>query len=259
MTAALSLSQITHQYPGGITALHDVTLDVPAGQFAALLGPSGCGKSTLLRIAAGLIAPTAGRVLLNAPPDSASRAPVISFVFQDATLMPWASVFDNVWLPLRLRGVSRTDARADVMAQLQAMGLAGFADVFPHALSGGMRMRVSIARALATSPDLLLMDEPFAALDEITRQRLNDDLLALWQSRRFTVVFVTHSVFEAVYLSQRVRVMSARPGQLIAEVAVDKSYPREPLWRTTEDFGAVCRAASAALTAGYADTARAAA
>ena len=259
MTAALSLSQITHQFAGSVTALHDVTLDVPAGQFAALLGPSGCGKSTLLRIAAGLIAPTSGRVQLNMPPDSVSPAPVISFVFQDPTLMPWSSVFDNVWLPLRLRGVSRADARSEVMAQLQAMGLAEFADAYPHELSGGMRMRVSIARALVTSPDLLLMDEPFAALDEITRQRLNDDLLVLWLARRFTVVFVTHSVFEAVYLSQRVRVMSARPGRILTEVAVDKPYPRAALWRTTEDFGVVCRAASVALTAGYADTARAAA
>lgn len=248
MTAALSLTNITHQFADGVRALVDVNFEVPAGQFAALLGPSGCGKSTLLRIAAGLLPPSAGRVRI----DAGARAAVLSFVFQDATLMPWASVFDNVWLPLRLQGVSRAAARTAVTAQLHAMGLIDRAAAFPHQLSGGMRMRVSIARALVTQPDLLLMDEPFAALDEITRQRLNDDLLALWHRRRFTTVFVTHSVFEAVYLAERVCIMSARPGRIGADLAVGKAYPRAAEWRTQADFGERCRGASAALVDSYA-------
>jgi NitT/TauT family transport system ATP-binding protein len=256
MTAALSLSRVTHQYAGGVTALRDASLEVAAGQFAALLGPSGCGKTTLLRFAAGLVQPTSGEVKVFS---TDTREPTVSCVFQDATLMPWASVFDNVWLPLRLQGSSRAAARARIETQLAAMGLADFAAAYTHELSGGMKMRVSIARALVTSPDLLLMDEPFAALDEITRQRLNDDLLSLWQVRGFTVLFVTHSVFEAVYLSQRVLVMSARPGRVMADIAIDKPYPRAALWRTQDDFGSNCRAASAALASSYANELRVAA
>jgi NitT/TauT family transport system ATP-binding protein len=212
----------------------------------ALLGPSGCGKTTVLRLLAGLDAADAGTVLVG----GADTAPVLSYVFQDPTLMPWASVFDNVWLPLRIGGIGRADAAERIAPVLQAVGLADFAQALPHVLSGGMRMRASIARALVTRPDVLLLDEPFAALDEITRQRLNGDLLALWARHRFTCVFVTHSVFEAVFLAQRVLVMSARPGRVIADLAVD-APERGAAWRADARYLELCRAASAALESGY--------
>jgi NitT/TauT family transport system ATP-binding protein len=228
-------------------ALAGLSLDVAAGSFVALLGPSGCGKTTALRLAAGLDAPTRGRVTLGHD----GAPPVVSYVFQDATLMPWASVVDNVWLPLRLRGTTRDEARTRMAPLLDTLGLTSFADALPHELSGGLKMRVSIARALVTRPDLLLMDEPFAALDEITRQRLNGELLALWQAQRFTALFVTHSVFEAVFLAQRVVVMSGRPGRVVADLAVDAPYPRSAAWRLGADYARQCAAASAALEAGF--------
>ena len=228
-------------------ALAGLSLDVAAGSFVALLGPSGCGKTTALRLAAGLDAPTRGRVTLGHD----GAPPVVSYVFQDATLMPWASVIDNVWLPLRLRGTAREEARATMAPLLDTLGLTSFADALPHELSGGLKMRVSIARALVTRPDLLLMDEPFAALDEITRQRLNGELLALWQAQRFTTLFVTHSVFEAVFLAQRVVVMSGRPGRVVADLAVDAPYPRSAAWRLDAAYARTCAAASAALEAGF--------
>jgi NitT/TauT family transport system ATP-binding protein len=237
----ISLQSVDKQFAAGVQALRGTTLQVVEREFVSLLGPSGCGKSTVLRLVAGLDVPTAGRVASDSGPGGTA------FVFQEPTLMPWASVFDNVWLPLRLAGLSRREAGDRVQGLLRTVGLAEFAQAFPAELSGGMKMRASIARALVTAPRLLLMDEPFAALDEITRQRLNDDLLRWWQSQPLTALFVTHSVFEAVFLSQRVLVMSARPGRIAAEVAVDEPYPRGAAFRTSTRYAALCRQVSNAL------------
>jgi NitT/TauT family transport system ATP-binding protein len=214
----------------------------------SLLGPSGCGKSTLLRIIAGLTDPSEGtldRPLAGSGPESGS----VGFVFQDATLMPWANALGNVMLPLRLARTPRGEASDRAATALASVGLAGFEKSYPRALSGGMRMRVSIARALVTRPKLLLMDEPFAALDEITRFRLNNDLLELWRQQRFTAVFVTHSVFESVYLSGRVLVMAARPGRIVREVPVTGPDVRDDRFRTSPEYAAQCRAVSQALQA----------
>jgi NitT/TauT family transport system ATP-binding protein len=219
-----------------------MSLNLWEGDFVSLLGPSGCGKSTALRLIAGLTHPTLGRIRWREGADGG-----LGVVFQEPTLAPWSTVFDNVWLPLRLKGVSRETARADILASLDAVGLAGFDRAYPRELSGGMKMRVSIARAMVTKPKLLLMDEPFAALDEITRFKLNDDLLALQQRLGCTVVFVTHSVFESVFLSNRIVVMAARPGRVIREIAVDAPYPRDDSFRTSADYAAHCRRASEAL------------
>jgi NitT/TauT family transport system ATP-binding protein len=247
MTAAIRLEAVQRRFPSGLDALSDLSFEVPEGQFTALLGPSGCGKTTVLRLIAGLDRPTAG----TARVETNGGKPEISYVFQDPTLMPWASLFDNVRLPLRIAGGSRAEARRRIAPTLESLGLGGFADAYPAELSGGMRMRASIARALVTQPRVLLMDEPFAALDEITRNRLNDDLLGLWQSQGFTVLFVTHSVFEAVYLSQRVLVMSPRPGRIIADLPIDEPYPRRPDLRLSPHYAQRCRTASAALEAGF--------
>jgi NitT/TauT family transport system ATP-binding protein len=253
MSTAVSLAAASRRFGPDLLALDALSLDIAPGAFVALLGPSGCGKTTVLRLVAGLDAPTGGTVRVG----SADGAPpVLSYVFQDATLMPWASVFDNVWLPLRIAGVTRSEAQERIAPALRALGLDGFGNALPAELSGGMKMRVSIARALVTQPDLLLMDEPFAALDEITRQRLNGELLALWQAQRFTALFVTHSVFEAVFLAQRVVVMSARPGRIVADLAIDAPYPRGSDWRLSARYAQLCRSASAALEEGYAADAR---
>jgi len=251
MAAAVELRGVVRRFRRGVLALAGVDLAVGAGEFVALLGPSGCGKTTVLRLLAGLDSADAGTVRVG----EAATAPVLSYVFQDATLMPWARVFDNVWLPLRIGGVSRAAAEEKIAPVLQAVGLAEFAQALPHELSGGMKMRASIARALVTQPDVLLLDEPFAALDEITRQRLNRDLLELWQRQRFTCVFVTHSVFEAAFLAQRLLVMSARPGRVIAELPVAAPQPRSGAWRTDARYLEICRAASAALESGLAEPA----
>ena len=200
-----------------VEALHDVSLDIDRADFVALLGPSGCGKSSLLRLIAGLDRPDEGRLEWEAgrPPAPGE----IGFVFQDPTLLPWASAEDNVFLPLRLRGIARGRAMPEVRAALGRVGLGGFEQARPRELSGGMRMRVSIARALVTRPALLLMDEPFAALDEFTRHRLQEDLLALWQSLDCTVVFVTHSIYEAAFLARRIVLMTPRPGRIAQEIA----------------------------------------
>ena len=171
----------------------------------------------------------------------------IGFVFQEPTLMPWATVFSNVWLPLRLKGVSKRAASAEIMHALEMVGLTQFANAYPRELSGGMKMRVSIARALVTKPKLLLMDEPFAALDEITRFKLNNDILRLWEAEHWTVIFVTHSVFESVYLSNRIVVMAARPGRVVSDLAVGAPYPRGDAFRTSADYNSHCRLASDAL------------
>ena len=243
-SALVRMEGVAKTFANGTVALEGLTLAIGAGSFTSILGPSGCGKSTALRLIAGLGDATAGAVRLAT--EAARRD--IGFVFQEPTLMPWASVSDNVFLPLRLAGQTRSDARNDIERALDLVGLAGFADAYPRELSGGMRMRASIARALVTKPRLLLMDEPFAALDEITRFRLNDDLLALWKSEGWTVVFVTHSVFESVYLSNRILVMTPRPGRIAADIAVDAPYPRgDTGFRTTDAYNRYCREVSARL------------
>jgi NitT/TauT family transport system ATP-binding protein len=242
----ISLHQVHKRFDGGLEALREVSLEVNAGEFVALLGPSGCGKSTVLRLAAGLEAASAGRVCAPAL-DTGSGGGATAFVFQEPTLMPWASVFDNVWLPLRLAHRSRAECAPLVRQVLTTVGLAEFEHTYPAQLSGGMKMRASIARALVTQPRVLLMDEPFAALDDITRQKLNGDLLRWWAEQHLAALFVTHSVAEAVFLSQRVLVMSARPGRVVAEVAIDEPTPRTPAFRASAAFVQACHHLSQAL------------
>lgn len=239
----ISLRNVGKIYPNGTEALRDVSLEVPGrSQFISLLGPSGCGKSTLLRMIAGLDPYSSGEIEWPTSSYSAEGRPLaeIGYVFQEPTLMPWANVFDNVFLPLRLKGKSRASVREQVMAALEMVGLHKFARSYPRELSGGMKMRVSIARALVTRPRVLLMDEPFAALDEITRLKLNNDLLSLWERQGLTVIFVTHSVYESVYLSDRIVVMAARPGRVIADLAIDVPYPRTEAYRTSPTYNRHC-------------------
>jgi NitT/TauT family transport system ATP-binding protein len=243
-TPVVTLEGVGKRYANGTLAVQGVELAIARGDFVSLLGPSGCGKSTVLRMVAGLIEPTMGRIAMASGGGGTGD---IGFVFQEPTLMPWASSLKNVMLPLRLAGMNRTEAADRAAAALASVGLAGFEKAYPRALSGGMKMRVSIARALVTKPRLLLMDEPFAALDEITRHRLNNDLLTLWEAERFTAVFVTHSVFESVYLSRRIVVMAARPGRVVGDIAVDAPYPRGEVYRTSSDYAAHCREVSEAL------------
>ncbi|WP_417672225.1 ABC transporter ATP-binding protein [Roseibium sp.] len=245
----VSLNGVSKTFSNGTTALQDMSMDIQQGEFISLLGPSGCGKSTALRIIAGLGDPSSGSISWPTSDHDASgnAMPEISFVFQEPTLMPWATVFNNVWLPLRLKGISKQAARDRVLEALEMVGLDKFTDAYPRELSGGMKMRVSIARALVTRPKLLLMDEPFAALDEITRFKLNNDLLHLWEKFGWTVIFVTHSVFESVYLSNRIVVMAARPGRVVNDMKVDAPYPREEEFRTSTVYNEYCRDASAAL------------
>src|SRR6478609_4330129 len=248
---AVRLRAVTKIYDNGVMALGPLDLDVAKGEFVSLLGPSGCGKSTALRLIAGLSAPSAGTVNVSHRSNRKDGRHPIGFVFQEPTLMPWASVRENVRLPLKLSHAPATDADRRIEEALAQVGLAEFADAFPRELSGGMKMRVSLARALVTDPEILLMDEPFAALDEITRFRLNNDLLELWRRLRKTVIFVTHSVFESVYLSRRVLVMSARPGRIAAEFRIDAPEPRGEEFRTSADYAGFCRKVSAALMPAY--------
>jgi NitT/TauT family transport system ATP-binding protein len=249
--AAVSLRGVTKVYDNGVVALGPVDLEVRRGEFVSLLGPSGCGKSTALRLIAGLSAPTSGAIRVAGPAVTAGGGHPVGFVFQEPTLMPWTTVRENVRLPLKLAHVPFSAAKARVDEALAEVGLSEFADSYPRELSGGMKMRVSLARALVTDPDILLMDEPFAALDEITRFRLNNDLLALWRSLRKTVIFVTHSVFESVYLSQRVLVMTARPGRIAAEIGIETGEPRGEDFRTSADYAGYCRKVSNALAPAY--------
>ena len=242
----VALRGVDKTFPNDVRALAGLNLTVRSGEFVSLLGPSGCGKSTALRIIAGLTAPSAGTVEWSGGARRAGDAR-IGFVFQEPTLMPWASVFENVLLPFKLRRAATREAVARAEAMIDRVGLRAFGAAYPRELSGGMRMRVSIARALVTEPELLLMDEPFAALDEITRFKLNDDLLAMWETLRTTVVFVTHSVFESVFLSSRIVVMAARPGRVSADLAVDTPYPRDRNFRTSAEYAAHCRRVSEAL------------
>ncbi|MBV8504712.1 MAG: ABC transporter ATP-binding protein [Alphaproteobacteria bacterium] len=241
-----------------MTALEGIELEVRRGEFLSLLGPSGCGKTTLLRIIAGLSEPSSGIRRLSLATDRAGRVPAgrIGFVFQDPTLMPWSTVADNVLLPFRLAGRIGPRERERAAAEIRSVGLAGFEQAYPRQLSGGMRMRVSIARALVTDPDLLLLDEPFAALDEITRMALNDDLMRLWQSHQPTVVFVTHSVFESVYLSTRIAVLTPRPGHIVVELPVELPQPRERSLRTSPHYTELCATVSEQLARAMAGTVR---
>ncbi len=241
---------VSKQFGNGTLAVRDVNLSLGEGEFVSLLGPSGCGKSTLLRMIAGLGAPSSGTIEWPTTVHDASGEPQrdLGFVFQDPTLMPWATALANVMMPLTLKGVRTSEARERAAAMLALVGLSGFEKSYPRELSGGMKMRVSIARGLVLRPKILLMDEPFAALDEITRHRLNDDLLELWWKEKFTAVFVTHSVFESVYLSKRIVVMAARPGRVMADLDVDAPYPRDDLFRTSPESAHLCRVVSGKLT-----------
>jgi len=247
--ALLVMKDVSKVFSSGTVALTDMSLTVNGGEFVSLLGPSGCGKSTALRIIAGLGDTTSGTIDWPSSRINSKGLPDgdISFVFQEPTLMPWATVFGNVYLPLKLRGISKAAARADILAALDSVGLKDFVDAYPRELSGGMKMRVSIARALVTKPRLLLMDEPFAALDEITRQKLNDDVLRLWRETGITVIFVTHSVFESAYLSNRIIVMKARPGRVHDDFPLVTSAERGLQYRTSEEYRATCDKVSRSL------------
>ena len=245
----VSMRHVSKLFSNGTLALKDMSLDVRRGEFLSLLGPSGCGKSTALRIIAGLGAASSGTIDWPSSRINARGLPEgdVGFVFQEPTLMPWATVFDNVYLPLRLTGVSKAAARPRIEEALASVGLGDFEKSYPRELSGGMKMRVSIARALVTKPRLLLMDEPFAALDEITRQKLNDDVLRLWRETGTTVIFVTHSVFESAFLSNRIVVMRARPGQVCADLSIESSAVRDAHYRTSEEYRATTDRVSRAL------------
>ncbi|MEM9975224.1 MAG: ABC transporter ATP-binding protein [Pseudomonadota bacterium] len=242
----LHMDHVEKTFAGDVVALRDMHLAVNEGDFISLLGPSGCGKSTALRLISGLLHPTAGRISWVGGQQGADD---LGVVFQEPTLMPWATVADNVFLPFRLQGKSYTAAKDDILEALKLVGLDKFQNAYPRELSGGMKMRVSIARAMVTKPRLILMDEPFAALDEITRFKLNNDLLELKAKIGCTVIFVTHSVFESVFLSDRIVVMAARPGRVIRELTVDVPYPRHEEFRTSAEYAAYCREASEALQA----------
>jgi len=245
----IKLDNVDKIYGNGTVALKGMSLTVGEHEFISLLGPSGCGKSTALKLIAKLSATTGGQITWPQASGEAERQRnrEIGFVFQEPTLMPWATVFKNVYLPLRLRGISRRRAAGRVAEAIDLVGLTRFADVYPRELSGGMKMRVSIARAMVTEPKVLLMDEPFAALDEITRFKLNNDLLQMWAHRAWTVIFVTHSVFESVFLSKRIVVMAARPGRVTREITVDTPHPRTAAFRTSSAYAGHCETVSKAL------------
>ena len=250
--ALVRLQHVDKVFANGTVALKDMDLTIGQHEFISLLGPSGCGKSTALRLIAGLGGVTSGQIdWPNSFHDEAGHAiPELGFVFQEPTLMPWGTVFDNVYLPFKLKYKTKGQVRDKVMQAIAEVGLSGFENVYPRELSGGMKMRVSIARALVTKPRLLLMDEPFAALDEITRIKLNKDLLRLWQAEKWTVIFVTHSVYESVFLSNRIVVMAARPGRVVEDIAIDAPYPRDDDrggFRTSPVYNEHCRRVSAAL------------
>ncbi|KRB35578.1 ABC transporter ATP-binding protein [Acidovorax sp. Root70] len=255
-TPAVEVLSAEKTYPNGTQALLPVDLTIEEGEFVTLLGPSGCGKSTLLKMVAGLLEPTDGRLHLWRKPvaqlDESGKK--MAFVFQSPTLMPWASVQTNVRLPLDLVGVPRAEADARVTEALALVGLSKFANALPRALSGGMQMRVSIARGLVTQPDLLLMDEPFGALDEITRHKLDADLLDLWRKKKLTVIFVTHSIHEAVFLSSRVVMMAARPGRVVEEFRIDAPYPRTADFMVSPEFSRYAKLLQDSLLRASVDT-----
>jgi NitT/TauT family transport system ATP-binding protein len=236
---ALRFSGVTKEFAGGTVALQDASLEVAPGEFVSVVGPSGCGKSTLLRIASGLDGITGGSVEVGTER--------LGYVFQDATLLPWRTVYQNAALFAELEKTDKADRSRRIADALELVGLTGFEKHLPHQLSGGMRMRASLARSLVLDPEVFLFDEPFGALDEITRERLNDELLRTHQARAFAALFVTHSVAEAVFLSTRVVVMSARPGRVTADIPVPFPYPRVPELRYTPEFGALCGEVSGQL------------
>ncbi|MBV8913949.1 MAG: ABC transporter ATP-binding protein [Acetobacteraceae bacterium] len=240
----LRVEQAGRRFPNGTLALENVSLRIETGDFVALLGPSGCGKSTLLRLIAGLDQPDSGRVLWDTAPGD------IGFVFQDPTLLPWASALENVRLPLRLRRRNGAEAREQARAALARVGLAGFENARPRQLSGGMRMRVSIARSLVVQPKLLLMDEPFAALDEFTRHGLQDDLRQLWITAGCSIVFVTHSIYEAAYLARRIILLSPRPGRVVREISAELGQTAER--RLDPSYAALVAEITAALRTAHA-------
>jgi NitT/TauT family transport system ATP-binding protein len=236
---AISLENVTVRFTterGTVTALDRINLSVPKGGFMTLLGPSGCGKSTLLRVVADIIKPASGTArVFGADPDAARRRRDIGFVFQDAALLPWRTVLENVTLPFEVGGCAG-GVRQDPAELLKLVGLTGWEKAYPHELSGGMRQRVSIARALVNSPRLLMMDEPFGALDEITRDRLNEELLGVWERTGTTILFVTHSIYEAAFLGQEVLLLAARPGRVRERVAIDLPMPRKVAIREEPRF-----------------------
>lgn len=241
--ALIEANSVSMSFGPDRLALSDVTCAIRTGEFVALLGPSGCGKSTLLRLVAGLMSATSGSLTVaSLPPEEARRsARRVAFVFQEPNLLPWRTVTDNIRLPLELQRIPRRDHAARIEQSLRLIGLSDDdARKRPRNLSGGMRMRVSLARALVTQPDLLLLDEPFAALDDVLRQQLNEELVRIWMLRKWTGLFVTHNVAEAVFLSQRVIVMSKRPGTIIADLSIPFPYPREPVLRAEPDFARLC-------------------
>ena len=235
----LSFENVSMTYPDGTKALQNVSLDFEEGEFVAIIGPSGCGKSTLARIASGLLDHTEGQVRIDREH--------LAFTFQEATLLPWRRVMANIELLMELRGVPAKERRRIAQEQIDLVGLTGFETHFPRALSGGMKMRASLARSLSLDPTVFLFDEPFGALDEITRERLLDETSALHHAKGFTALFITHSIPEAVFLSDRVVVMSARPGQIASEFAINLPHPRTPDMRLTPKFAAGCATISKAL------------
>ena len=252
-TNVVSLNEVSKTFSNGTVALNGLSIDVKSGDFVSLLGPSGCGKSTILRIISGLSNPSSGEVNwsdsinTNKKKTNLTNLHEMSFVFQEPTLMPWLTAFGNVFMPLKIKGFTKKKATDEVMEALALVGLENFAESYPRELSGGMKMRVSIARAIVTKPKLLLMDEPFAALDEITRFKINNDLLSLWEKFGWTVVFVTHSVFESVYLSNRVVVISNRPGRVLEDMTIDETYPRNDSFRTSPTYNNYCKKVSEIL------------
>ena len=228
---------------GGLEALDEISFDVWPQEFVCVIGPSGSGKSTLLRVLSGLLRPTGGEVIFAAE----NHRPRLGIVFQQANLMPWRTVLENITLPLELRGVDARDARRQAQEWIELVGLSGFGDAWPHTLSGGMAQRVAIARALIQDPDLLLLDEPFGSLDALTRERMGSELLELWQSRRKTVIMVTHSISEALLLADRVLVFSPRPGRVSLDLTVDLSRPRSQAVRYMPHFGELARKLRAAI------------
>ncbi len=238
---SLSFNGVGMIFPDGTEALRDVSFDVRRGEFVTVVGPSGCGKSTLLKVASGLLDHTSGAVYVDRKS--------LGYTFQDATLLPWRSVMRNVELLLELEGVPKDQRRAVAKEHIDLVGLSGFEDHYPKRLSGGMKMRVSLARSLATKPEVFMFDEPFGALDEITRERLNDELLSLFVKEGFAGLFITHSIYEAVFLSTRVLVMSARPGRIVAEYEVPFDYPREPSLRFEPEFAVLAGKVSESLRA----------